>query len=69
MKIEGYFILPAMTKKKKPLFTEEAIENIRALGDALKDIHIRLIKEGYVIKDGEIIPPEDIDTPKDSRVH
>ena len=39
-------------------FTEEGIKNISRFQDTLKRIHIRLISEGYVIKDGNIEKPK-----------
>jgi hypothetical protein len=42
-------------KKNKPL-SEEALKNINELGDVLREIHNRLIKEGKIkIIDGKII--------------
>lgn len=43
--------------KKENIFTTEEIENFAGFYNALKQVHIRLIKEGYEIKDGKIIPP------------
>ncbi|MCX6718007.1 MAG: hypothetical protein NTY81_00185 [Candidatus Staskawiczbacteria bacterium] len=40
------------------IFTEEGIKNISRFQDTLKRIHIRLISEGYVIKDGKIEKPK-----------
>jgi len=39
-------------------FTEEGIKNISRFQDTLKRIHIRLISEGYTIKDGKIEKPK-----------
>ncbi len=44
-------------KKKGYIFTEKEIENFTGIYNALQQVHNRLIKEGYKIKDGEIIPP------------
>lgn len=44
-------------QKKDYIFTEKEIENFAGIYNALKQVHIRLIKEGYTIKDGKIIPP------------
>jgi hypothetical protein len=42
-------------KKNQPL-SEEALKNINDLGDVLRQIHYRLIKEGKVkIVDGKIV--------------
>jgi len=40
------------------IFTEEGIKNISRFQDTLKRIHIRLISEGYTIKDGKIEKPK-----------
>lgn len=44
-------------KKKEYIFTDKEIENFAGIFNALKQVRIRLIKEGYEIKDGKIIPP------------
>jgi hypothetical protein len=46
--------------KNKPnrIFTDAEMENFAGFYQALKKVHIRLIKEGYTIGDGKIIPPE-----------
>jgi hypothetical protein len=36
---------------------DEAIKNIAALQDVLKRVHVRLISEGYIIKNGSIVKP------------
>jgi len=43
---------------EKRIFTDEGIKNISRFQDVLKRIHIRLISEGYVIKDGKIEKPK-----------
>jgi len=43
---------------KTEIFTEEGIKNICRFQDTLKRIHIRLINEGYTIKDGKIEKPK-----------
>jgi len=40
------------------IFTDEGIKNISRFQDTLKRIHIRLVSEGYVIKDGKIEKPK-----------
>jgi hypothetical protein len=45
-------------KKKDDIFTDKEIENFAGFFNALKKVHVRLIKEGYKIKDGKIIPPD-----------
>jgi len=44
-------------KKKEYIFTDKEIENFSGFYNALKQVHNRLIKEGYKIKDGKIIAP------------
>ena len=39
-------------------FTQETIDSLKDLGDTLMRIHLRLIREGYIIKDGQIYKPE-----------
>jgi hypothetical protein len=46
-------------KKKEYIFTEREVENFAGFYNALKQVYIRLIKEGYEIKDGKITPPSD----------
>lgn len=45
-------------KNDVELFTPKQMENFVGFFDALKTVHSRLIKEGYQIEDGKIIPPE-----------
>jgi hypothetical protein len=40
------------------IFTQEQIYQFVGLYNILKKIHNRLIKEGYIIKDDVIIPPD-----------
>jgi len=44
-------------KKNDDIFTGKEIEDFAGFFNALKKVHIRLIKEGYKIKDGKITPP------------
>lgn len=37
---------------------QEAIDNVHALGEVLHKIHNRLLSEGYIINEDEIIDPE-----------
>ena len=46
------------TTPEKRIFTDEGIKNISRFQDTLKRIHIRLISEGYAIKDGKIEKPK-----------
>ena len=43
---------------KSSQFTDGAIDNFVDLFDILKQIHIRLLQEGYQIKEDRIIPPD-----------
>lgn len=53
-----------MAEKKSDL-TEEEMENIIALGEVLRGIHNRLLKEGKIkIENGKIIWPEIIKNEK-----
>jgi len=45
-------------KNKEYIFTEKEIENFAGFYNALKQVYIRLVKEGYKIKDGNILPPK-----------
>ena len=47
-------------KKKEYIFTDKEIENFAGFYNPLKQIHIRLIKEGYKIENGKIIPPKSV---------
>lgn len=50
-----------MTSKKKRLqqpVSKEGRQNIIDFAKTLKKIHIRLIAEGYVIKEGNIYKPD-----------
>lgn len=40
------------------IFTNEQKDVFLGFFDALRRVHNRLISEGYVVKDGEIIPPQ-----------
>jgi hypothetical protein len=42
-------------KKNNDIFTNKQIENFAGFFNALKKVHVRLVKEGYKIKDGKII--------------
>lgn len=44
--------------KTNNIFTEKEIENFAGIYNALQQVHTRLIKEGYEIKDGKITPPD-----------
>jgi len=38
-------------------FSKETIQSLQELGEVLRQIHNRLLSEGYTIKDGEIFKP------------
>lgn len=40
------------------IFNDSQIANLGGFLDSIKQVHVRLINEGYQIKDGEIIPPK-----------
>ena len=46
-----------MKEKEKQIFSEEEIRSISELGEILRNIHNRLISEGYIIKEGQITKP------------
>lgn len=41
-----------------PQFSDAAIDDFAALFDILKQIHIRLLQEGYKIEEDKIVPPD-----------
>ena len=47
-----------MTNNTKKIFTEEEMKNLVGFYNVLRKVHIRLIKEGYKIENGKIIPPK-----------
>ncbi len=47
-----------MKKIENNMFTDKEIEKFVGFYNAFKQVHIRLIKEGYIIKNGKIIPPK-----------
>jgi hypothetical protein len=38
--------------------SQETLETLHELGEVFKEIHQRLVSEGYTIRDGIIFPPE-----------
>jgi hypothetical protein len=45
-----------MKKQKNKTLSEEALKNINELGDVLRQVHNRLLKEGKVkVVDGKIV--------------
>jgi len=53
-------------QQKTDIFTNEGIRHISAFSETLKRIHIRLINEGYIIKNGIIMKPV-IDLPQNQQ--
>ena len=49
--------------KESYIFTDTQIENFAGLYNVLKRVHDRLIGEGYVIKNGQIVPPQNLHKP------
>jgi len=47
------------TMVKSSILSQNAIDNFVAFSSTLRRIHTRLIDEGYTIKDGKIIRPND----------
>lgn len=48
-----------MKGRKSIKFTDEQVEQIAGFLDVLKRIHIRLMAEGYTLKDGKFVKPTD----------
>lgn len=40
------------------IFTDSQIQNFVGFYSAIKRVHLRLIGEGYIIKNGEVLPPK-----------
>jgi hypothetical protein len=38
--------------------SEETVQSVLELGELLKQIHRRLVSEGYIIRNGQILKPE-----------
>ncbi len=51
----------APTAARYPL-SEESVRSLMELGEILKQIHARLLSDGYVIRDGMILEPKSSDT-------
>ncbi len=45
-------------QKELRIFTDEEITSLVELGEVLRDIHARVISEGFVIKNGNITKPK-----------
>ena len=48
------------TKKRDHIFTDEEINSLVEYGEVLRDIHNRLVSEGWVIKGGVFTSPDGI---------
>lgn len=48
--------IPSTESSPGPL-SQETIRSLHELGDALREIHDRLMSEGYTIADGEFVEP------------
>lgn len=48
--------------EQNQFFTDEQIKNFADFYNSLKTVHNRLVSEGYIIKNGEIIPPNKKET-------
>lgn len=49
------------TLSQKPIvfsFSQETVDSLYELGNVYAKIRARLLSEGYIIKDGKIIPPK-----------
>lgn len=45
-------------KLQNQIFSNEQIQNFVGFYAAIKRVHLRLISEGYIIKNGEVFPPK-----------
>jgi hypothetical protein len=45
-------------------FTDETMQSLEDLGSVFRRIHNRLMSEGWILKDGKLIPPPDCIPPK-----
>ena len=48
-----------MESEKKNIFSDEEIKNFAGLFDVLERVNRRLMREGFKMVDGELIPPPD----------
>jgi hypothetical protein len=69
MKMQRRHHLPMVerTDAQKNIFSEETFRSLQELGKVLRRIHNRLIREGWIIKDGVFTPPPGYVPPKESR--
>lgn len=45
-------------QKQNNIFTDEQLQNFAGFEIILRKVHNRLIREGYIIKDGKFMPPQ-----------
>lgn len=57
MKITSPKKIPSTELAHGPL-SQETIRSLHELGDVLREIHERLMSEGYIIVEGEFVKPE-----------
>lgn len=43
--------------EQNQIFTDEQVKNFAGFYNSLKTVHNRLTSEGYIIKNGELTPP------------
>lgn len=53
-----------LANTQNEIFTEEQIRNFADFSNSIKTVHNRLVREGYTIKDGKIIPPKKLELKK-----
>jgi hypothetical protein len=46
------------SESARNLLSRETVESLQELGNLLRQIHTRLLSEGYVIKNGEVLKPD-----------
>lgn len=46
-----------LKNQQNQIFTEEQIQNFAGFFNSIKKVHTRLIREGYIIKNGEVVKP------------
>jgi len=52
----------ASSQLKSQPFSQETVQALQELGDVFRQIHRRLVSEGYTIRDGKITKPGSCDT-------
>lgn len=54
--------LPVTAKPNHQPLSPETIRSLQELGDVFRQIHRRLVSEGYVIRNGKVVKPGSDDT-------